>query len=198
VRFEIGSQALILSIAVLFGLFGFRRGLKRELIVLLGIALGSLLATTQVEFLTVWINRFYKIGIFVAKGGLSQELGSASLGPMRQLVETGDDKMALAVVTFLIVVVMAYLLGRVLAKASPSWTEKFMGALVGAVNGFLISRFVYPKVLHTPRTNIVIPSEEVSQQLTAGSRFALVLVGVVVVLIVYGVRSSSGSSGRGN
>jgi len=191
---NIGDQQVILFLATVFAAIGLWRGVKRELIVLSGIAVAGLLASTQVEFLTTWVNRFYKIALFVVKGGLSEELGSAQLGPMTPLVESGDDKKWLAVITFSIVVVFFYLLGQGLSKSSPSGLEKVLGALVGAVNGFSINRFVLPRVFPTERTHVAISSGQVSEKLTAGPIFALILVGLIGILIVYGVRASSRAS----
>jgi len=190
----IGDQQVILFLAAVFAAVGLWRGVKRELIVLLGIAVAGLLASAQVEFLITWVNRFYKIAMFVMKGGLSEELGSATLGPMKPLIETGDDRIWLAVITFSIVVVLFYLFGQSLSKSSPNGLEKVLGAMVGAVNGFTIARFVLPRVFPTERTHVAIPSGQVSEKLTAGPIFALVLVGLVGILIVYGVRASSRAS----
>ena len=153
-----------------------------------------MLTSTQVAFLTTWVNRFYKIAMFALKGGLSEELGSAKLGPMEPLVETGDEKTWLAVIAFCIVAILFYLLGQSLSKKSPNGLEKILGAMVGAVNGFAISRFVLPRVFPTERTHVAIPSGQVSEKLNAGPILALVLVGLVGILIVYGVRASSSTS----
>ena len=194
----VGEQGVILFLVALFAVLGLWRGIRRELFVLLGIAVAGALASTQVEFLTLWVNRFYKVAMFVMKGGLAEELGSAKLGPMSPLVETGDDKIWLAVIAFCVVVVVFYLLGQSLIKKPSNGAEKTLGAMVGAVDGFLINRFIYPKVFPTERTHVVIPSGQVSEKLTTGSVFALVLVGLVVILIVHGVRISSRSSQKSN
>lgn len=196
--FTIGDREVILFLTGWFAALGLWRGARRELLVLPGLVVATLLATTQVELLTVWVNRFYKIAVFVVKGGLSEELGSAKLGPMRSLVETGDDRTWLAVVAFSIVIILFYLLGQGLIKKQPEGAEKIMGALLGAVNGFAISRFVYPRVLPTERTHVAILSGQVSEKLTAGSAFSLVLVGLVLILIVYGVRASGRPSQKSN
>ena len=190
----IGDQQVILMLTMVFAAIGLWRGVKREFIVLFGIGVASLLASTQVEFLTTWINRLHKIAIFVVSGGFSEELGSANLESINPLVETGDDKAWLAVLTFTVVVVLFYLLGQILSKNSPKGLEKVLGGMVGAVNGFIITRFVLPRVFSTERTQVTIPSGQVSEKLTAGPIFALVLVALVGILIVYGVRASSGSS----
>jgi len=187
----IGDQQVILFLEAVFAAIGLWRGVKRELIVLFGIAVAGLLASTQVEFLTTWVNRFYKIAMFVVKGGLSEELGSAKLGTMKPLVETGDDRTWLAVITFCTMVIFFYLLGQSLSKNSPNGLGKVLGAMVGAVNGFTISRFVLPRVFPTERTNVAIQSGQVSEKLTSGPILALVLVGLVGILIVYGVQASS-------
>jgi len=192
----IADQQVILFLVMVFAAVGLWRGVKRELTVLCGIAVAGLLASTQAEFLTTWVNRFYKIATFAVKGGLSEELGSAKLGPLKPLVETGDDRTWLAVVAFSIVVVCSYLFGHVLSKSAPNGLEKALGALVGAVNGFTITRFVLPRVFATERTHVAIPSGQVSEKLTAGPIFALVLVGLVGILIVYGVRASSRASNK--
>jgi len=190
----IGDEQIILFLAAVFAAIGLWRGVRRELFVLIGILVASLLASTQVASLTTWVNRFYKIAMFALKGGLSEELGSAKLDPMESLVETGDDKTWLAVIAFCIVVILFYLLGQSVSKKAPNGLEKILGAMVGAVNGFAISRFVLPRVFPTERTHVAIPSGQVSEKLNAGPVLALVLVGLVGILVIYGVRASSSTS----
>jgi len=197
VKVTVGPQGVIVCLVALFALIGFRRGTKRELVVLAGIALASLIANTQLEFLTVWVNRFYKIAMFVAKGGLSEDLGSVSLGSLEPLVQTNNDSTWLAVTAYAVIVILSYLVGQRGIKGSPARSERVLGGLIGGVNGFLINRFIYPRVFPVNRTHVAIMSGQVSDALTGNSLLPLVLVGLVMILVVYGVRGSSRSSGNG-
>ena len=197
-KFTIGAQGVIAFLVAIFALIGWRRGTKRELVVLAGAVLASALTSTQLEFLKLWVNRFHKIGVFVLNGGLTEELDTAGLFPAKPLVETGNDAACLAVITFCVVIILSYGLGQIVMRGSPERSEKALGGLIGGVNGFLISRFTYPRVFPAARTHVAILSGQVSDSLTGGSLFSLVLVGLVMILIIHGVRGSSHSSQKGN
>ena len=197
-KFTIGAQGVIAFLVALFALIGWRRGTKRELFVLAGVVLASALSRTQLDFLKLWVNRFYKIGMFVLSGGLTEELSTASFTPVEPLVETNSDTTWLAVITFCVVIILSYVLGQFLIRASSERSERALGGLIGGVNGFLISRFTYPRVFPASRTHVAILSDQVSDSLTGGSLFSLVLVGLVMILIIHGVRGSSHPSQKGN
>ena len=132
-KFTIGAQGVIAFLVALFALIGWRRATKRELLVLAGIVLASALTNTQLDFLKVWVNRFYKIGMFVLNGGLTEDLDTASLPPIEPLVETSSDTTWLAVITFCVVIVLAYVLGQIVVRGSFERSEKALGGLIGGV-----------------------------------------------------------------
>jgi uncharacterized membrane protein required for colicin V production len=190
----VSQQMLIGAAAVLFGYLGFRRGIGRELLQLLGILIGMLVASQLAPAMQGLINRFYRLfrlfsggGLFV--GDLMQAWQEVQALP--DLIRTPQNVQMLIIVTFIVVMLIFYLIGQLLLPQPKSLILRILGAFIGVINGFLIIYFLFPIVLTRPEAIIRLPTGEVQQVLTDEQTMARMVSLFIFILIAFGLYSAS-------
>lgn len=191
------SQYMLVGLTLgLFAFVGFRRGVNRELLSMVGIGLGMLLATVLAPGLGPQVNRFYRLARFSLGGGLTADDPTAAWQKARELpnfVRTPADEQFLSVVVFAVIALLFYLWGQGRAATAHSLTSRVLGLLAGGINGFLVAYFLFPLIFPEPRAVITVPSGDISAALSSSQTIALAGVFFVVVLIAFGLHSASRS-----
>ncbi len=195
---------VLLAIGVVFGLIGFLRGVAREVITAIGIIIAYAFIRWGESFLVRWTNKFHKLAVFAAKGGLAANDPTAiwpQVANLPPFIETDGEKLIFRLVVFVSLVILAYVVGnRVLSSRTDtvgplaiypglSLLSRFLGLATGLIEGYLIAYFVLPEVFPKAETVIKLPTGPVAGFLN--QNVALVFVGFVIVLIVFGLRSAS-------
>ncbi len=193
------NQYVLLGIVLaIFAFLGFKRGVNRELLSMIGVGLGILLADGLAHALQGWVNRFYKLGRFALAGGLTAADPTQAwqgIEKLPALVSTPEDLRFLAILIFLILLLVIYLLGQRFIAAPKTFMAQFLGLLAGGINGFLVAYYLFPLVLVPSQAVIIkLPSSEVKATLGSSRSIAMVVVLVIVVLIAFGLHSTP--SGR--
>ena len=197
---NISNYGLVTAMLVLFGLLGFRRGVSRELISLIGIGMGMLLATALAPKLTRWVNMLYQVVRFILGGGLGAAdpvvvWDEASALP--PLIRTSADEQLLALSLFILIVLIAYAWGQSAAARPQALLLRVLGAVAGAINGFLLAYYLFPIVFSRPSMVINVPSSQMQETLKDSQNIAIVIVVFVTVLISLGLYNASGPRKRG-
>lgn len=192
------NQYVLLGIVLaIFAFLGLKRGVNRELLSMIGVGLGILLADGLAHALQGWINRFYKLGRFALAGGLTADDPTQAwqqIEKLPALVSTPEDLRFLGILIFLILTLVVYLLGQRFIAAPKTAMAQFLGLLAGGINGFLVAYYLFPLVLAPSKAVINLPSSEVKATLGSSRTIAMVVVLVIVVLIAFGLHSTP--SGR--
>jgi len=172
------DQALLLNILIaVCAVMGLRRGVARELVVLIGIIIGSVVSPTGAGYVPAVIGVGLK-ALGLAKDGAG--VSAASLLPGK----TGD------LMVFGLILLGSIVLARVLQKPPKGIASRFLGAIIGGVNGYLIGRFVFPRVFVEPETIFVVSGLRAQSHFSPGNTAAAVIV-FIIVLIGLGIRQSS-------
>lgn len=178
----------------LFGVIGFRRGVNRELLSVIGISLGIIFSSGLAPALTPQINRFYKLARFAVSGGLTSGDPAAAWHEAQGypvLLESPQDMQVLGVVLFFLTVLLFYAIGQVRIAPPNSFVLSILGLFTGAINGFLMAYYLVPIIFPTPEAVITVQSAEVQQTLTSAQTVARVVAFFVFVLIALGLYSAS-------
>lgn len=194
------SQSVLLGVILaVFAYLGFRRGVNRELLLTLGIVLGILLSPRMALILTPWVNRFYRLGRFALSGGLFSDNPAAAwqaASGLDDLVESPRDQLILTLVIFSSFVLLFFIIGRKRLPLGKTLILRVLGALAGAVNGFLIAYFLSPHLLNVYETTVILPSQELRTTLTATETIARAVFVFLAVMIAFGLYNARGSRKR--
>lgn len=172
------DQALLLNILIaICAVLGLRRGIAKELVVLAGVVIGSVLAPTGAGYVPTVVTLGLK-AFGLAKEGTA--LSAASLLPGK----TSD------LIVFGLVLLISIVFARLLAKPPKGIASRFLGAIVGGVNGYMIGRFVFPRLFVEPETVLVISGLKAQSHFSPGNTAAAVIV-FIIVLIGLGVKQST-------
>ncbi|MGB9594346.1 MAG: hypothetical protein ACPL7R_09460 [Anaerolineae bacterium] len=171
------DQALLLNILIaVCAVLGLRRGVARELVVLIGVIIGSVVSPTAAGYVPTIVGVGLK-AFGLAKDGAGV---SASLLPGK----TSD------LMVFGLILLVSIVLARALQKPSKGIASRFLGAIVGGVDGFLIGRFVFPRIFVEPETVFVVSGLRAQSHFSPGNTAAAVIV-FIIVLIGLGIKQSS-------
>lgn len=197
---NISEQLLMGLLLGLFALLGFRRGVHRELITLIGMGLGMLAANALAGPMIPSVNRLYRMVRFALSGGLSAPdptvaWSQAQTAP--DLIRTAAQQQTLGLLVFLFVVTLFVIGGQIWGAKPRSLLLRVLGALMGLINGYLVARFLTPVLFATPRAVIALPSGEVQARLSDTETLAFVILFFVGVIITLGLYSASGRSRGG-
>lgn len=200
----VDAVVFILALISVFIIIGFVRGLIRELILSLFIMGTIALLNNYFDSLVAWANRLYRMAIFALKGGLATEDPVAIWNNVKKLspiVETQQDKLIFTVATLGFAVILGYAMGSA-AKAKLSmpsisllWRPAallphLLGALGGAVNGYLVVNYLLPRLLTEPTTVILVPASKVSEVLNVN--LVNVAIAILLIIVIVGLQASSG------
>ncbi|NLG26315.1 MAG: CvpA family protein, partial [Chloroflexi bacterium] len=154
------DQFMLLGITLaLFAWLGWKRGINRELLSLVGIGAGILMATQAAETLKPVVNRVYGLAQTATAGG------AVAGGPAP--VSTPAQLQSLALAVFVVLVLVVYLAGQRLAASPASGGARLLGLMAGALNGFGVAYYVFPSLLKKPRAVILLPGEQIKSTLNS-------------------------------
>lgn len=191
---NISNYVLLGVTLAFFGFVGLRRGVNRELLSLIGIALGLWLAGSLAVAVKAWVNLFFKLGRLALSGGFTADDPMSAWGQLRDqadLVQSPSQEQFLTLVVFVVIVLLFYQLGQQRIPPPEAFILRLLGLLAGGINGFLIAYYLLPLLFPTPTTVINVPTGELRAALNDSQTVAVVIVFFVVVLIGFGLYSAS-------
>jgi len=186
-----GGGALLAILAVFF-LVGFRRGVRRELNVLLGVGVGWGLARLAGPGLIRWVNRAYKTVAFVARSIVGPGDPGAAWNQARDLADPLDPQVHVrpaALALLALGVGIAYLVGERRYPNPVEFGARLLGGLTAVVNGYLIVGEVTRFLGVTP-SGISTSTYGVTAQSRNGDSVGLIVVAITVLFIAFGLYSA--------
>lgn len=172
------DQSLLLNILIaVCAVLGLRRGIAREIVVLIGVIVGSVIAPTGGQYVPTVVGVGLKT-LNLSKDGAGVSAASLLPGKTSDLVVFGG------------ILLLSIVLARWLRKPPKGIASRFLGTIVGGVNGYLIGRFVFPRVFVEPETAFVVSGLRAQSHFSTGNTAAAVIV-FIIVLIGIGIRQSS-------
>jgi hypothetical protein len=198
VTWNVNQYMLVGFTLALFGFVGFRRGANRELLSMIGVAIGVILSSALATALWPWVNRLYKLLRFALGGGITSEDPTAiwqKYKDLPDLVKAGDLQF-LSFIIFALIVWTFYFYGEKKIAGPKALVARVVGLLAGGLNGFLVGFYLFPMLFPKTRAVINLPGNVVNQTLTDSKTWAVVVFFFVVVLVIFGLYSSSGPGKR--
>jgi hypothetical protein len=181
----------------MFVVFGFRRGVQRELLVMVAIGLSMLLASLVGAGTTERINRLYKAGRFVIEDALARDPSTQVWERIQALRdplagERGVQGLALSILVVGVVTTYAYTQRRYV-RSDDLWS-RVLGALAGGVNGLLLG---WSLLQLTGRGAVLMRASmaPLGMRAVATDPTALLVLVVAMLLIAFGLHSASGRAG---
>ncbi len=194
------SQQWLVGLALaIFGYLGFRRGINRELLQLIGIAVAMWAASQLAPAMQGMVNKLFKLLRLALSGGLLSDNPAQAWQRIQSspdLIRTAGDVQLLAVATFIGIVLLFNLFGQRRMGPSDSLVVHVMGAAAGIVNGFLMAYYLFPILFTKEEAVIRLPSGEVQDTLTNEQTIARMLALFVFLLIAFGLYTASASKHR--
>lgn len=182
-----------------FGLVGFRRGVNRELLSIIGVAVAMLVSAQMAPTLAKQVNLLYRLARLALGGGFGSGNPAQAwqqLNQMPGLIQIPQDLERVGLLTFVGVLAVFYSTGQSRIAAPDSTMLRVLGLLAGAINGFLVAYYLLPIVLPKTVTVIALPTGQVHATLSSARTVAWVLALFVLVLIALGLHSASGAKKR--
>ncbi|MEA3346346.1 MAG: hypothetical protein U9Q78_08945 [Chloroflexota bacterium] len=171
---------------------------------MIGIVIGWALKLWGQPLAIKWANKIYMMINFVLQGGLTADDPSTVFAEVRgiSLISSTQDKLYFILALFGFLVIFTYLLGRCIFHLRPtffgpimtfriSWGQRFIASGLGAINSYLIARFLIPLLLPPPEAVIKIPSGRTTELLD--KNLELVIIGFVIILVIFGLQASGHS-----
>ena len=207
---QLTTQVVLLAVVIVFGFIGFSRGAQREFLVTVAVLFAGVLVQVGHKWLLFWVNRMYKMMLFVRSGGMGASDPSAAWVKVRalpDLVVSPQQQLYMTLAVFSVIVLLAYLLGELVFRqklkpvsvlalpsvflpTSPHFFARFLGLILGAVNGYLIFRFLIPRLFPVAKTVVVVPTGSLTDLL--GKNINYVFIVIVAVLILWAWLASTG------
>lgn len=185
-------------VAAVLAYFTLRRGLTIGLYMLVGALTGIALADRIAQFLKPWVNFSYQVirAMFLRRAFSPEDMLKAAIKEPH-LITQDSQMLWFGTLVFLLFVLLGYLIGRKRkAKAKPPrWTTRILAALVGAVNGYLLAFFLFPRHITASKTIIIVPNVNVSSLLRI--QLGLPLLVTVLVVIALGVLGTREGKAKG-
>lgn len=125
----------------------------------------------------------------------------AEVRKLPSLIETEEGKLIFRLALFGLMVFVAYVIdlsnlrrpwiafGPIISRRRPSFAMRLLGLALGLINGYLIVYFVIPNAFPTVETIITLPSGSMADFLSSNLTF--VFIGLLIVLILFGLRGAS-------
>ncbi len=203
---------VIVLFSIVFIVMGFIRGVRAEAWVTAFILIAFAILRIAGDTLIVWTNRIYRLTRFALAGGIIAENPIEiwqKFAEKPPLIETDVEKILFRMGLFLALYLLGLILGRFTVKRTlvpvgvqlirklPDLGERFMGAVLGGVNGFLIAFFVLPQVLPADKeTVIIVPKTSVVTQYMTENLVNIAFV-ILVIIILLGLMATGGVRQRG-
>jgi Colicin V production protein len=184
----INEWGVVAVVAGVFAYLGVRRGMTVGQFMLIAIVAGILLADRLAKFMEPWINISYQIMLAVVRENATSPDALVKTMFSQPLLITKDwQRLDLGSLIFVLLVWIGYLIGRrrsAKAKAAALMT-RFLAAVVGAINGYLIAFFLLPRYLTASRTVVTVPNVNIKSLLQVQLSLPILL--LVLVIITIGV-----------
>lgn len=171
------DQGLLLNILIaICAVFGLRRGVAKEMAILVGVIVGSLVAPIARPYLPALLTAGLKGFATLTKSGAS--------------VTTLAYSQWMDLIVFGVILLFSLVISRLMRKPAKGFSSRFFGALVGGLNGYLIGRFAFPRLLTGPQTVLTISGLTTQSQFSPVNTAAAVVV-FIIVLIGLGIKQSA-------
>jgi hypothetical protein len=190
-KVTINEWVFVALVAALFAYLGARRGLTIALYMLLGLIAGILFADRLGKLMEPWINFTWKVTLaLVRERAFSPEAMFKAAVQQPSLITQDVQRMYVGILVFLSLVVLAFLIGRRRsAKAKSSPVTRILASIVGAVNGYLVAYFIFPRLITTPTTVITLANANIRNLLRVQLIFPIVMTVLIVIAVgVLGAR----------
>ncbi len=183
---QLTSLQFFLIAIVAFGIVGFQRGWRREIVSLAFTLTGILFLTFGSQGLAEFI--------FIHLPRALSTLTTGTLGiPPATSIAADDPRVAIsAAITFLLFIVLGFLVSVRVAAKPAGTPEKLFGVIPGIIGGYAIMTFLSKALsnssllrvdVHTPDQNLI------------GSYLLVIFIIIVVVIILALISASSKKSG---
>ncbi len=200
---------LIFVILIIFGVFGFVRGARRELTVTLFIILGYILSLWLIDRIIWLTNRLYFLFRFALAGGVTADNPAEVLERVRQippLISPDQSQVVFQFIVFFIIVLIGWLISRRIrhvltpfgwrtVRRPPDLLARVAGLIAGAINGYLLLYFIVPRAVQGVQAVLVLPTFATS--LLQQQWLFLVGIALIAVIIAVGFDRASGSRAGG-
>lgn len=180
-----------------FAYLGLQRGLTIQLFMLLGVAAGILLADPLARSLEPPINSVYQfVEPIVRERIISAGRPVPKLTKPPKLITVEVHRRNLGSVLFVLMVALSFWVGhKRSAKAKPRFTVQGLATLVGAVNGYLVAYFLFPRHITSAETVVEVPTAPITNLLRGQLTVPIMI--AVLVLVTIGVLGSRQGRARG-
>lgn len=193
-------EVVLAGVALAFFALGYRRGVRRELLALVGIAagwgLGSLMGPAVIRRLNQMYKglRFFLAGLVGSEGDAVWRRVEALPDPLRP----EGHVQALALLVFGVVTVGVYIWSQRRIPGEARFLGRFLGGVAGAVNGALFGTALLRLAGERTASSAEVWSlahDAGGAALRAGSgqTLALAIVVVMALVVAYGLYSASGA-----
>ena len=195
---SINEWTFVAAVALVFGYVGWRRGLTVSLWMLAALAIGIMFSDRIAKPLEPWINFTWKVTLaLVRERAFSPEEMFKAAVKQPALITQAVHRMYLGTIAFLLLLLLGFLIGRARAfKARPPRAmTRILATLVGAVNGYLVAFFLFPRYLITPTTVITMSNVNIRNFLQV--QLGLPILITVLVVITVGVLGAREGRSKG-
>jgi len=185
-------------VAGVFAYLGVRRGMTVGQFMLIGIVAGILLADRLAKFMEPWINISYQIILAVVREHATSPDALVKTMFAQPLLITKDwQRLDLGSLVFVWLVLVGYLIGRRRSAKTKTTalTTRILAAVVGAINGYLITFFLLPRYLTASRTVVTVPNVNIKSLLQVQLNLPILL--LVLVIITIGVLGTRQGKSKG-
>jgi uncharacterized membrane protein required for colicin V production len=176
-------------IAILaFGIVGFQRGWRRE-IISLAFTLTAILFLT---FGSQGLAQFIYISLPRAISSLTNGTGILGIQPATS-IPPGDPRVAIAAaITFLLFIILGFLVSNRVAPKPSGPPEKLFGIIPGIIGGYAIMTFLSNALSNSSllRVDVYTPTQNL-----IGSYLLVIFIIIVVVVILALISASAKKSG---
>jgi len=174
------DQGLLLNILIaICAVLGLRRGVAKEMAILVGVILGSLLAPMARPYIPALLT-----------AGLKAFAGLTKSGGAQATVTTLAYSKWMDLIVFGAILLLSLVVSRLMRKPAKGFSSRLFGTLVGGLNGYLIGRFVFPRLLAAPETVLTISGLKTQSHFSPVNTAAAVVV-FIIVLIGLGIKQSA-------
>ena len=203
---------VIVLCSIVFIVVGFIRGVRAEGWVTVFILIAFFVLRVFGDTLITYANRIYKLLRFALAGGIIAENPVEiwqQFADKPPLIESDAKKLLFRMALFLVLYLLGLVAGRIAVKRKlvpvgfqlirqlPDLGERLLGAVLGALNGFLIAFFVLPRVLPAEKeTVIVVPKTSIVTHFMT-ENLVNIAFAVIVVIILLGLMATGGIRQRG-
>jgi hypothetical protein len=205
---ELTATTVVLIFVGVFAYLGYRRDVRKELLLFVGLLLGTALSLVDSKPLIPMTNRLFRLILFAARGGAMTDdplpiWEAVKKRPPLVSVDDPDSILWFNAAVFAALGILSYLLGNRLWREEPPNILSILGmagskkargqipgvlltqltsTVVGGLNGFLVAMFVIPRFLAATQTLVVIPGTAALDILTRNLRYIIVVVFLVFIV----------------